>query len=157
MKTLSVIDCTTGQQVEEVNIPDTLLKYFDYKHPEYILHEYVVAYLNNQRRGTHSTKTRAEVKGGGRKPWVQKHTGRARQGSIRSPLWRKGGVVFGPKPADYYINLPKKKKKLAKYLSLVEKIKSNNIIVVKNFELKSNKTKEAIQILKQLKLNSEKI
>lgn len=157
MNILAVVDLYTGQKVEEIEVPKNILKYFDYKDPEYVLHDYIVAYLCNQRQGTHSTKTRAEVRGGGRKPWVQKHTGRARQGSIRSPLWRKGGIVFGPKPRDYYIDLPKKKKQVAKYLALVDKIKFNNIIVVNNLELKTSKTKEAVQVLKQFNLNSDKV
>jgi len=157
MESLNVIDIETGKVKETVEIPESLKKYFDYKNAKYVLHEYVVAYLANQRQGTHSTKTRAEVRGGGRKPWVQKHTGRARQGSIRSPLWRKGGVVFGPKPRDYSVEIPKKKKTLAKYLSIVEKIKSNDLIVVDKLNLNSHKTKEALKILKNLNINSDKI
>jgi large subunit ribosomal protein L4 len=157
MNKLSVVDITTGQVVDELELSDKWEKYFNYKHPEFILHEYVTAYLANQRQGTHSTKTRAEVRGGGRKPWPQKHTGRARQGSIRSPLWRKGGVVFGPKPRDYNIDLPKKKKKLAKYLSIADKIKNNNLIVIKELKLDSHKTKNFVSLLKNLNLDSEKI
>jgi len=157
MERLNVIDIETGKVKETVEIPESLKKYFDYKNAKYVLHEYIVAYLANQRQGTHSTKTRAEVRGGGRKPWVQKHTGRARQGSIRSPLWRKGGVVFGPKPRDYSVEIPKKKKTLAKYLSIAEKIKSNDLIVVDKLNLNSHKTKEALKILKNLNINSDKI
>jgi large subunit ribosomal protein L4 len=157
MESLNVIDIETGEVKENIEIPQNLKKYFDYKNAKYVLHEYVVAYLANQRQGTHSTKTRAEVRGGGRKPWVQKHTGRARQGSIRSPLWRKGGVVFGPKPRDYSVEIPKKKKTLAKYLSIVDKIKSNDLIVVDKLNLKSHKTKEALKILKNLNINSDKV
>jgi large subunit ribosomal protein L4 len=157
MESLNVIDIETGKVKETLEIPESLKKYFDYKNAKYVLHEYVVAYLANQRQGTHSTKTRAEVRGGGRKPWVQKHTGRARQGSIRSPLWRKGGVVFGPKPRDYSVEIPKKKKTLAKYLSIAEKIKSNDLIVVDKLNLNSHKTKEALKILKNLNINSDKI
>ena len=157
MERLNVIDIETGKVKETLEIPESLKKYFDYKNAKYVLHEYIVAYLANQRQGTHSTKTRAEVRGGGRKPWVQKHTGRARQGSIRSPLWRKGGVVFGPKPRDYSVEIPKKKKTLAKYLSIAEKIKSNDLIVVDKLNLNSHKTKEALKILKNLNINSDKI
>jgi large subunit ribosomal protein L4 len=114
MNKLNVIDITTGNSVEELELDNKWEKYFSYKNPEFVLHEYITAYLANQRQGTHSTKTRAEVRGGGRKPWAQKHTGRARQGSIRSPLWRKGGIVFGPKPRDYEIKFPKKKKTSSK-------------------------------------------
>lgn len=157
MENLNVIDINSGKVLESIEIPENLKKYFDYKNPQYLIHEVVTAYLNNQRQATHSTKTRAEVRGGGRKPWVQKHTGRARQGTIRSPLWRKGGVVFGPKPRDYYINIPKKKKTIAKYLCIVDKIKSGDLIVVKNFNLESHKTKEAKKVLKNINLDSEKI
>jgi large subunit ribosomal protein L4 len=157
MNKLSVVDITTGKVVDELELSDEWEEYFNYKNPEFILHEYVTAYLANQRQGTHSTKTRAEVRGGGRKPWPQKHTGRARQGSIRSPLWRKGGVVFGPKPRDYDIDLPKKKKKLAKYLSIADKIKNNNLIVIKELKLDSHKTKNFVSLLKNLNLDSEKI
>lgn len=155
--TIPVLDIKTGKKIDEVSVPESITKYFEYEHPEYVLHEYVTAYLSNQRQGTHSTKTRAEVRGGGRKPWVQKHTGRARQGSIRSPLWRKGGVVFGPKPRDYYINLPKKKKRLAKYLALADKVKNNNLIVVNNLELDTYKTKSFVAVLKTLGVNSDKV
>jgi len=157
MESLNVIDIETGEVKESIEIPQNLKKYFDYKNSKYVLYEYIRGYLSNQRQGTHSTKTRAEVRGGGRKPWVQKHTGRARQGSIRSPLWRKGGVVFGPKPRDYSVEIPKKKKTLAKYLSIVDKIKSNDLIVVDKLNLKSHKTKEALKILKNLNINSDKV
>ncbi|MCS7151979.1 MAG: 50S ribosomal protein L4 [Endomicrobia bacterium] len=157
MNSLDVIDIKTGKKIDEVQIPENIVKYINYKKPQYVLHEYVTAYLANQRQGTHSTKTRSEVRGGGRKPWVQKHTGRARQGSIRSPLWRKGGVVFGPKPRDYYISLPKKKKRLAKYLALVEKLKNSDLIVVQELTVESNKTKSFVKILKNLQLNSDKV
>ncbi len=157
MNKISVIDITTGNKVEELELSDKWERYFNYKNPQFVLHEYVVAYLANQRQGTHSTKTRGEVRGGGRKPWPQKHTGRARQGSIRSPLWRKGGVVFGPKPRDYEIRLPKKKKRLAKYLSIADKIKNNNLIIVKELKLESHKTKNFVMMLKNLNLDSQKI
>lgn len=157
MERIDVININTNQVVSQLEVPESIKKYFDFKNAKYILHEYVVAYLANQRQGTHSTKTRAEVRGGGRKPWVQKHTGRARQGSIRSPLWRKGGIVFGPKPRDYYIQIPKKKKRLAKYLALAEKIKTNNLVVVENFELKTHKTKDVKDILDKLGLDSKKV
>ncbi len=154
---LDVIDINSGEKIDTISVPENIKKYFDYPHPEYLLHEVVVAYLANQRQGTHSTKTRAEVRGGGRKPWPQKHTGRARQGSIRSPLFRKGGIVFGPKPRDYYIKLPKKKKVIAKYLSLSEKIKSGSLIVVNQLPVEVRKTKDMVAVLNKLQLNSEKI
>lgn len=157
MKSIDVIDIFTGKKLETIDIPEKIVKYFDYKNPEHLIHEVVTAYLSNQRQGTHSTKTRAEVRGGGKKPWRQKHTGRARAGSVRSPLWRKGGIVFGPKPRDYYINIPKKKKCIAKYISLADKIKSNNLVVAHNLDLSSYKTKEMVKILKNLNFDSEKV
>jgi large subunit ribosomal protein L4 len=157
MNKLNVIDITTGNSVEELELDNKWEKYFSYKNPEFVLHEYITAYLANQRQGTHSTKTRAEVRGGGRKPWAQKHTGRARQGSIRSPLWRKGGIVFGPKPRDYEVKFPKKKKLLVKYLSLADKIKNNNLIVIRELKVESHKTKNFAMLLKNLNLDSQKV
>jgi len=157
MNKLNVIDIITGNSVEELELDNKWEKYFSYKNPEFVLHEYITAYLANQRQGTHSTKTRAEVRGGGRKPWAQKHTGRARQGSIRSPLWRKGGIVFGPKPRDYEIKFPKKKKLLVKYLSLADKIKNNNLIVIRELKVESHKTKNFAMLLKNLNLDSQKV
>jgi large subunit ribosomal protein L4 len=157
MNKLNVIDIITGNSVEELELDNKWEKYFSYKNPEFVLHEYITAYLANQRQGTHSTKTRAEVRGGGRKPWAQKHTGRARQGSIRSPLWRKGGIVFGPKPRDYEVKFPKKKKLLVKYLSLADKIKNNNLIVIRELKVESHKTKNFAMLLKNINLDSQKV
>ena len=96
-----------------------------------ILYYYTVGYLANQRLGTHSTKTRGEVSGGGRKPWRQKGTGRARVGSIRNPIWRHGGVAFGPKPRDYYIKLPQKMKRKALIESIKDKIMEERVMLLK--------------------------
>lgn len=115
-----------------------------------IVHSAVVAYMANQRQGTHATKTRAMVAGGGRKPWRQKHTGRARHGSIRSPLWRKGGIVFGPQPRDYYIKLPKQMKDVALFKALTLKHKDNEILFLDKIELLRPKTKDMVEILKNL-------
>ncbi len=115
-----------------------------------VVHSAVVAYMANQRQGTHATKTRAMVAGGGRKPWRQKHTGRARHGSIRSPLWRKGGIVFGPQPRDYYIKLPKQMKDVALFKALTLKRKDNEILLLDKIELLRPKTKDMVQILKNL-------
>ncbi len=106
-----------------------------------LLHEVVTAYLANQRSGTHSTKTRAEVSGGGIKPWKQKGTGRARSGSTRSPLWRKGGVIFGPKPRDYRQDLPKKKKQLAFKMAFKKLLDDSRVQIVEPIDLKEPKTK----------------
>ena len=119
-----------------------------------LLHEVVTAYLANRRKGSASTKTRGEVSGGGRKPWRQKGTGRARAGSIRSPLWRHGGVVFGPKPRDYHLSLPKKKLKKALFQALAAK--ADVVKVVENLEFKEVKTKNVVQVLKRIGVNREK-
>jgi len=142
-----------GQKINEVDINEEL-KNIKVSVP--LLHEVVKAYLSNQRKGTSSTKTRAEVRGGGKKPWRQKGTGRARAGSIRSPLWRHGGVIFGPKPRNYRINIPKKKKRLSLKMAIKSKIDTNNVIIVDNFKIEEPKTKNIIQILKQLNLDNNK-
>lgn len=122
-----------------------------------VLHEVVTNYLANQRQGTHATKTRGLVRGGGRKPWKQKHTGRARAGSNRSPLWRGGGIIFGPQPRDYSYNLPKKVKKIAMRTALSMKISEGAITVIDGFSLKQPKTKDMITVLKNLALEGEKV
>lgn len=113
-----------------------------------LIHEVVVMQLAGRRAGTHSTKTRAEVRGGGRKPWKQKGTGHARAGSTRSPLWRGGGVAFGPKPRDYSYSMPKKKVKIALRSILSAKFAEGCISVIDSFDIKDGKTKEAVQVLK---------
>jgi large subunit ribosomal protein L4 len=116
----------------------------------YILHEALVAYRANLRQGTACVKTRGEVRGGGRKPWRQKGTGRARAGSIRSPLWRGGGVVFGPKPRSYYQQVPKKKRRLYLKMALSQKLKEGNIIVIDEIKLEEIKTKRMVELLQKL-------
>ncbi len=135
-------------------VPDTV---FNNTASESVVHSAVVAYLANQRQGTHATKTRAMVSGGGKKPWRQKHTGRARHGSIRSPLWRKGGIVFGPQPRDYYIKLPKKMKDTALFKALTMKYRDNEILLLDKLELIRPKTKDIIDILKNLKIQDKSI
>lgn len=117
-----------------------------------ILHLSVVNYLSSQRKGTASTKTRAEVRGGGRKPWRQKGTGRARAGSIRSPLWVGGGIIFGPKPRNYSYSIPKKVKRLAIKGALSSKVKNGEFVVLDEFKLKEPKTKELVKILGNFKV-----
>jgi len=116
------------------------------------IHQAVLAYRAGQRKGLASTKTMGEVSGGGRKPWRQKGTGRARVGSIRSPLWRHGGVIFGPHPRDFSCTIPVKIKNLALKSSLNAKINENNFIVLDNFKIEQPKTKEAVKILSNLKI-----
>lgn len=118
------------------------------------IYQAVVAYRANQRKGLAATKTRGEVSGGGRKPWRQKGTGRARAGSTRSPLWRHGGVVFGPHPRDFSYQLPQKIRALALKSSLNAKVKENNFMVLETLELADHKTKNAAKVLKNLKLDA---
>ncbi len=121
-----------------------------------LIWEAVCNYLVNQRQGTAKTKTRGEVRGGGKKPWAQKHTGRARAGSIRSPLWVGGGVVFGPQPRDYSYKIPKKKKRKALCVALSMMLRHQRIKFVEDFDLENHKTKEMLKLLKNLGLNSGK-
>lgn len=122
-----------------------------------ILHEGVTNYLANQRQGTHATKTKGLVRGGGRKPFKQKHTGRARAGSIRSPLWKGGGTIFGPQPRDYSYNLPKKVKRIAVKTALSMKMSEGAITVIDGFSLNRPKTKDMVSTLKTLGLEGEKV
>lgn len=130
---------------------------FEIKPNDHAIYLAVKAYLANQRQGTHKTKTRGEVRGGGRKPCPQKHTGRARAGSIRSPLWVGGGTVFGPVPRDYSLDLPKKVKQLARKSALSYKAKDEQIIVVEDFTFEEPKTKKMVEILKAFNLLNKKV
>lgn len=130
---------------------------FNNQASESVVHSAVVAYMANLRQGTHATKTRAMVSGGGRKPWRQKHTGRARHGSIRSPLWRKGGIVFGPQPRDYYIKLPKTMKDIALFKALTMKYRDNEILLIDKLELLRPKTRDVVNILRNLQLNDKSV
>lgn len=141
----------TGKKTKEIDAPKEV---FSYPVKEHLVYEAVVNYRSNQRRGTASTKTRAEVRGGGRKPWRQKGTGRARAGSSRSPIWRKGGVAFGPKNRDYSYSIPKKARKNALKSVLSMKLKENKILVFDRLEFKEPKTKEGIKFLRNLELDS---
>src|SRR5882672_8359889 len=120
---------------------------------EGLLHDAVKQYLASQRSGTHKTKTRAEVAGSGRKPWRQKGTGRARVGEVRTPLWRKGGTVFGPQPRDYEYHLPRKMFRSALRSALAMKLKENQLNVVDAFTLADHKTKAFSQALTKLGLD----
>jgi large subunit ribosomal protein L4 len=122
-----------------------------------ILHQVVVNFLANQRQGTHSTKTKGFVSGGGRKPYRQKHTGRARAGSNRSPLWRGGGTIFGPLPRDYSYTVPKKVKRRALMAALYEKLSGNEIVVIDSIPVEKPKTKEMMTILKNLGLDKKSV
>jgi large subunit ribosomal protein L4 len=124
---------------------------------ESIVHSAVVAYLANQRQGTHATKTRAFVSGGGKKPWKQKSTGRARSGSSRSPIWRGGGITFGPQPRDYTVNFPKGMKKTALYKALTMKLADGEISVVDSIAMEKAKTREMSALLKGMGLSDKKV
>jgi len=150
MITVPVLN-TEGKEVEKLKLD---AKIFDGGINEGILYQTVVGYLANKRRGLASTKTRGEVSGGGRKPWRQKGTGRARVGSIRSPLWRGGGVVFGPHPRDFKHDIPKQIKRQALRFSLNSKFSDKSVVVVDKIKL-SPRTKEFADLLKKLKLKGK--
>ena len=146
---LPVID-RNGQTVSHVEVDDTV---FDVPMNHPLVHQVVVIYQANKRQGTHDTKTRGQVSGGGRKPWIQKHTGRARQGSIRSPQWRHGGVVFGPHPRDYRMDLPKRMRRLALKCALSEKIRTNSLICIDNLDGLDGKTRSMVDLIESLGLS----
>jgi len=127
-----------NEDIGEIEMPDEV---FAYPYKEHLIHTAVRAYLAAQRRGTHKTKTRDEVAGSGRKLWRQKGTGRARMGSVRSPLWRKGGTVHGPKPRSYEMGLSVREKKNALKSALARKLADAQIMVVRDFQLDSHRTK----------------
>ncbi len=139
-----------NEDVKDLELSDDV---FNYELREHLIYEAVKNFRANQRRGTASTKTRGEVSGGGKKPWKQKGTGRARAGSTRSPIWRKGGITFGPKPRDYSYNMPKKAKRNALKSVLSEKVRNDKLIVVDELLIGSTKTREAIEKLKNFKYN----
>ena len=117
----------------------------------------VLAEMTNLRQGSHSSKNRSAVRGGGKKPFKQKGRGAARAGTIRSPLWKGGGVVFGPSPHSYNVRLPKKMKRLARLSVVVEKLENKQVIIVDNFDLDSHKTSSLINVFKTLKIEQKKI
>ena len=141
-----------GKKVKDLDIDD---KVIDIKHNTNVVHETVVNYLSNQRQGTQNTKTRSEVSGGGRKPWRQKGTGRARQGSIRAPQWIKGGIALGPKPRTYSYKINKKERDLAVRSVLSSKVSEKEMTVLDKLELKEIKTAEMAKILGTLKLEGK--
>ncbi|MGD1009690.1 MAG: 50S ribosomal protein L4 [Candidatus Aminicenantales bacterium] len=150
MGKLQVFD-KSGKPAAEVDMPESVFAYPDKGH---LVYEAVVNYRANQRQGTAATKTRANVAGGGRKPWRQKGTGRARAGSTRSPLWKKGGTVFGPQPRDYSYELPKKARRNALRSALSRKLADSLILVLSELDIKEPKTKEAAALLKAFHLDS---
>ena len=141
-----------GKKVSDVELAENV---FGIEPNEAIVHSVLVNYLANQRQGTQSTKTRAEVRGGGKKPWRQKGTGRARQGSIRAPQWIKGGIALGPKPRSYRYTVNKKERRLAIKSLLSSKVLENELTVVDKLELKEIKTKTMVKALSDLKVEGK--
>ena len=133
-----------GNKIEDIQLNDNI---FAVEVNADAMHQVVVALLANKRQGTQSAKTRAEVRGGGIKPWRQKGTGRARQGSIRAPQWIKGGVVFAPKPRDYRMSIPKSMRRVAMLSALTSKVQNDEMIVLDSLTLEAPKTKEVVKML----------
>lgn len=151
MSKVSVFDMA-GNQVAETELSDAV---FGIEPNEAVMHASVVNYLANQRQGTQSTLTRTEVRGGGRKPWRQKGTGHARQGSIRAPQWVHGGIALGPKPRSYRYTLNKKVRRLAMKSALSSKVKEENIIVLDALNMDGYKTKTIVEMLKSLNVDGK--
>ena len=141
-----------GKKVSTVELKEEI---FGIEPNEAVVHSVLVNFLANQRQGTQNTKTRSEVSGGGRKPWRQKGTGRARQGSIRAPQWIKGGIALGPKPRSYKYQVNKKEKRLAVKSCLSSKVLENSLVVVDSLPLKEIKTKEMAKALTNLKVEGK--
>ena len=141
-----------GKKVSTCDLKEEI---FGIEPNEAVVHSVLVNYLANQRQGTQSTKTRSEVRGGGRKPWRQKGTGRARQGSIRAPQWIKGGIALGPKPRCYKYRVNKKERRLAIRSLLSSKVLENNLVVVDKFDFKEIKTKQMATAMKNLKVEEK--
>ena len=151
MPKIDVIDMK-GKKVSDLELADSI---FGIEPNEAIVHSVLVNYLANQRQGTQSTKTRAEVRGGGKKPWRQKGTGRARQGSIRAPQWIKGGIALGPKPRSYKYTVNKKERRLAIKSILSSKVLEKELTVVDKLEVKEIKTKNMVKALADMKLEGK--
>jgi large subunit ribosomal protein L4 len=142
-----------GEERGKIELPD----FFSTEVSKVLLHEVTTGYLNNLRAGTHKTKTRGEVSFSGAKPWKQKGTGNARAGQKNSPLWRKGGIIFGPQPRDYYAKISKRKKRLSLNMAFSVQLKSGNIIVVDSVKVSEVKTKKVMELIKNLKIEGEKV
>lgn len=139
----------SGDAIDTIIVDDGV---FSVPMNQTLVHQAMVIYQLNQRQGTHSTRTRAEVSGGGRKPWIQKHTGRARQGSIRSPQWRHGGIAFGPKPRDYRKALPRAMRRNALKCVISEKIRQGRLMCIDSLADLDGRTKSMNQLLQSLNL-----
>jgi large subunit ribosomal protein L4 len=143
-----------GNQIGDIDLSDAI---FNEKINENVIYQVVSAQLASIRKGNASTKTRGEVSGGGRKPWRQKGTGRARHGSIRSPLWVGGGIIFGPKPRSYQKKVPRKLKRIALKSIFSDKINGDNIKIIDKMEFNQPKTKNMVELLKNLQLEDKKV
>ena len=143
-----------GEKVKDIKLNDNV---FGVEPNDVVLHDAIVLAMASTRQGTHSTKTRAEVSGGGRKPWRQKGTGNARQGSIRAVQWRKGGIAFGPKPRDYSKKQNRKERRLALRTALTYKAMDKEVVLLENIKFETNKTKEMVNLLNKLDLVNSKV
>ncbi len=152
--TLEILNIDGKPSGKKVKLDDEI---FGIQPNDHAIYLSVKAFLANQRQGTHKAKERAEVRGGGRKPWRQKGRGTARAGTIRSPLWIGGGTIFGPRPRDYRQKLPQKVKQLARKSAFSYKVKDEQLIIVEDFSFEKPKTKEFISMMEALNLNGKKI
>jgi len=143
-----------GEKVKDIKLKDNV---FGIEPNDAVLHNAIVLAQASKRQGTHATKTRDEVSGGGRKPWRQKGTGNARQGSIRSPQWRGGGIVFGPQPRDYSKKMNRKERRLALKSALSYKVLDKELVIVDEIKMETNKTKDMLSILSKLNLTNNKV
>ncbi|WP_126938378.1 MULTISPECIES: 50S ribosomal protein L4 [unclassified Veillonella] len=144
----------SGAKVGEIQLNDAV---FGVEVNAAVMHQAVVRQLSNERLGTHATKTRGEVRGGGKKPWRQKGTGRARAGSSRSPIWVGGGITFGPQPRSYYKAMPRKARRLAVKSALSDKVNNSELFVIDELKLAAPKTKEVLNVLNNFKVGDAKV
>ena len=149
-----VVKNQAGDAVENIDLNDAV---FNVPMNRSLVHQAMVIYQSNRRQGTHDTKTRAEVSGGGRKPWIQKHTGRARQGSTRSPQWRHGGVAFGPHPRSYRKALPKRMKRHALRCVLSDKVRNHRLVCLDSMDGVDGKTRSMIELLERLNVSGSAV
>ena len=153
MKEIALLN-KSGEKIGKVDVSDFI---FGAEINSHVIYEAVKAHLANRRQGTHKGKTRSEVSGGGKKPWRQKGTGRARAGSNTSPVWKRGGMAFPPTPRDYSVRLPKQVKRLALFSSLSAKVKDNNIVAVDDLTIDEIKTKDTLDIINRIVKDRKKV
>jgi large subunit ribosomal protein L4 len=148
-----VYNASSGKEKGRIELP----AFFSSEVSTSLLHEVTIGYLNNQRAGTHKTKTRGEVSFSGAKPWKQKGTGNARAGQRNSPLWRKGGVIFGPRPRDYYTKISKQKKGLSLSMAFSVQLQNGKVLFVDSVKIPAVKTKNVVEIIKNLRIENQKV